>query len=143
MVRDRANYGNRVYYKDICIECEQPPEDGEKFCHTCNKYKPLKDYRRYLLGRVQYKEIVTANNCKSCEAEGAKEKEWTDVRPTENDADKIDWYCNFIGDTDYKDICKVFKISDQPMEDDRSYQKYREAKAARLKAIKQALKEKR
>ena len=125
IIRDRENYGNRVYTKDICIECEHPPLEGQLFCHTCITYKPAKEFRRYLLGRINYRDIVSANNCQECEAKGAKEKEWSDVRPTESDADKIDWYCMFIGDgynheylvltekqkkAHYKDICKVFKI---------------------------------
>ena len=108
--RDRTNYGDKTLHSDVCIECSIPEEEGEMFCHECMKYKPAKEFRRYLLGRVHEGIIVSANNCKCCESEGALEREWTDVRPTENDADKIDWYCNFIGDTPYKDICKVFKI---------------------------------
>jgi len=112
--KSKSFYVERKRYfakEEACLDCNTVDDPNDtKRCHNCCKHKPISEFRKYLLGQVNRNEVVEANNCKSCESNGARERKYIDHMPIAIDPNKVDYHCAFVGKHSYKQICKVYKI---------------------------------
>ena len=76
----------------------------KKKCHLCFKYKPLDQYNTVYIADDEWYEV---NYCLDCEAMRPKKKH---VSPPINTYEDTRYYCAYIGNTSYKEICRIYKI---------------------------------
>ena len=99
----------------------------KKMCHNCLKRQELDRFRKQLMrvdGDGQPNEYFEQDVCILCEEMGyaakkvhehrAFKREREDGRTEENGREartlRDSYECAFVGNTDYKDICKTYKI---------------------------------
>ena len=128
--KSKSFYVERKRYfvrEETCLECNivDDPNDTKR-CHNCSKHKPISEFRKFIIGTINLNQIVEANNCKVCEAAGARERKYVDNIKITIDPMKVDFYCAFIGKASYKQICKIYKIRQTEHTDKRSYKLYKQ-----------------
>ena len=134
---------NVIYSQSRCKKCTnkmryqyhldemkvKPPgieDSNRKRCHTCMKVKDFDEFGDVGLGSGI---IVKANNCVVCENERdaieiqAKSYNYSD---SVNDSDRSDYYCAFVGNLPYEEICAVYRIRhSEPLLKEETYREMR------------------
>jgi len=119
--KDTINPCLRSYCKP-CQSKSNPGYDGtrtvlreeqkniKKFCHECWQWKPLREYKRI----YECDGVVHANNCKECAKDIEKPNNVYDhhhhATPVIVDTANTDHHLMFIGNTPFKELCKMFKL---------------------------------
>ena len=97
----------------------------KKMCHNCLKKQELNKYRTQVMRVKNERFKYEQNICINCEELGVKQKKVWEAGAISTITHNAGFYeengkdvgelgksyeCAFVGNTSYKDICKVFKI---------------------------------